>query len=922
MSGRSAYVRKAKADYKEKSGHSHHPPPPQAYQAPPPPAPPPFYTAPSYSNIHHEARASDPYDFEYNPKQARRRSSSIHAGIPGSVSSWNTPSEQSYHRGGPSRGETTSIERSTFRAFMDSKSDSFRTKLSSKFGAKTHADSGEPHMRMEAQHPPRSIGGLTYELPATPMPETLPVRPRTQPRAESSIGQDQLRNLEAATSVRRWTGAGKPPQSWNKLRKDPELWDHHGDTLVYFGHETQQSTRPSPSFRIQSSILEETESAFFITILREGYKYNNDYHFSGGLASPPPSMPSTSPPLRDLQSQASHRDHDPAFPLRRPKVPSAISSLNPGQPTPPSSDTATLQEKETPILHEIYFPAPAEASKMDVLRHHLTTRNVLALLMNKSIVGLNFYQALLDLHERLQVYMQPDTDCASLVIDYLVSNRLDDVRNDPAAAAGLLAWSEGLGVRWHEGWREAFVHCVGMYARLSSLPEFRDVSPVARALLERSHLELQVRIQQAEGRLAQFDFDDIWPVQSIMPPQARSSFDRLRRFLIKFYESVYWTWPPRTVQEGGNGWLTRELVTRLQNDFGALYDYFVDRDVGWEEMEGGNERKFRIVSLSKRSTFRADSDDLPITDYLTGFDNRNNFPHIPHPYPLLPTSIPVQYNSKTSLFGGKKIKGVDEKATERRTALAYSEATNIFLLGSDFVANDLVEAFLRFEKTDQIGEIDPFDARKGRWILLYGILQVLASVSVDTPNLRFKDDVSYFLNPRLRGIPPWRSQSDMPTEEASQAQSHCWKVPKTWNQDHSIGWSELRNHRQIVITSDGIGDGIGRGSASSSDGRTAAPTDRDQRARQWVQGAGGFLDDGDSPPRISSRSSNRASPDGKIKDWPIQGRRDASNGTGTGYGNGNGNGTRENLLLAGRENNLTVAGRDLGRSDYQAPQDW
>ena len=633
--------------------------------------------------------------------------------------------------------------------------------------------------------------------------------------------------------------------------------------------------------------MEETESAFFITILREGYKYNNDYNFSAGPASPPPSNPSASPqPSRDLQSQASIYDSDPVFPLRHPRAPTAISSLSMrgGQPTPPLSE-ATITEKESPVLHEIYFPAPSEASKMDILRHHLTTRNVLALLLNKSIVGLNFYQALLDLHERLQVYMPPDTDCASLIIDYLVSNRLDDVRNDPAAAAGLLSWSEGLAVRWHEGWREAFVHCVGMYPRLCLLPEFRDVSPVTRALLERSHLELQVRIQGAEDRLASFNFDDIWPIQSAQLSPARSSFDRFRRFLTKFYEAVYWTWPPRPNAETGQAWLTRDLVTRLQNDFGALYDYFVDRDVVWDEIDDTGPQKWKIVSKTRRSTFRADSDDLPVTDFLTGFDGRHNYPHIPHPYPLLPTSIPVQYNTKQSLFGGKKIKGVDEKATERRTALAYSEATNIFLLGSDFVANDLVEAFLRFEKTDQLGEIDPFDARKGRWILLYCVLQVLASVSVDTPNLRFKDDVSYFLNPRLKGTPPWRTQTDPDVDEASQVGSHCWKVPKTWLTEQASGWGGLRNHRQIVINSDGLADG--RGSVSSSlDGRAAA-LEKDQRARQWVQGGGGFLDDSDSPPRLSARSS----PDGRLRDWPIQGMR-------------------------------PTIRRDPGSSGYQAPQDW
>ena len=533
---------------------------------------------------------------------------------------------------------------------------------------------------------------------------------------------------------------------------------------------------------------------------------------------------------------------------------------------------------------------------MDILRHHLTTRNVLALLLNKCIVGLNFYQALIDLHIRLQAYMPPDTDCASMIIDYLVSSRLNDLRNDPAAAAGLLAWSEEPAVHWYEGWREAFVHGVGMYAQLNALPEFRDVSLISRALLKRSYLELQLRIQDVEDRLSSFSFEDIWPSQSVYPPPARSSFDRFRKFLKQFYEKAYKGWAVRVAQENGTGWLNRGLVMRLQKDFGALYDYLVDRDVTWEESEGHQGQKHKIVSKLKRATFRADSDGLPMTEFFTGFDNRHKYLHIPHPYPLLPTSIPVQYDTKKSLFGGRMIRGL-----EKRTALAYSEASNIFVLGTDFTPNNLVEAFRRFEKMDQRGEIDPLDARKGRWILLYGVLQLLASISVDTPKLWFTDGVSYFLNPPLAGTPPWMSQPEMVFEEASQVGSYCWKVPHTWRTAHAIGWSGLRNHRQIVITSDGIGDGTGRGGSSSSDGRTAV-LGKGHLAWGWVDDGGSGTANGapredDSPETVSIRSSAEVKSEEKVE-------------------------------KKGRDKDTAMPGyhsqalRDVGRSHYVAPEEW
>ena len=479
-------------------------------------------------------------------------------------------------------------------------------------------------------------------------------------------------------------------------------------------------------------------------------------------------------------------------------------------------DGITDEDDVSPVMYELSFPVPADASPAEVLRHHLTTRNVFALLMNKAIVGLDFGQTLKDLHRRLLQYMPPETGCAGMIKRYLVDNELNDVRNDPTMAAGLLVWSEEPSVCWSEGWREGFVHCVGMYPRLSAMAEMGTLSLLSQALLERAHDELHVRIGTAEDRLSSFDFRDVWPVGSVLPPAARSSFDSFHQFLRQFYEKAYKTWPVPGTQENGNGWLTRPLVNRLQRDFGALYDDIVDRDVIWEMSGHRSERRPIIVSRKKRATFRADSNGPPITDLLVAFDDKNGFPHIPHPYPLLPTSIPMQHARKRSLFDFKPTKSI-----ENRTALSYAEATNIFVLGPRFGHNDLVEAFRKFEKTDQLGKVNPLDARKGRWVLLYCISQVLANMSVDTPGLWCKGDVSYFLNPRLTGTPPWVSETDSELEPASQVLSHCWTVSKTWNSVHAIGWSSFQNHRQIVITSDGIGDGIGRDWSSSSDGRTA-----------------------------------------------------------------------------------------------------
>ncbi|KAI9794235.1 MAG: hypothetical protein M1816_006161 [Peltula sp. TS41687] len=804
-----------------------------------------------------------------------------------SISSWSSVDDQSASHGIP---VVSRIERSAFRTFMDSKSDALRNKLSFRtISSKTSSNPADARsitsdMLTSPPNTARASNGTRSEVPASPMIASSIRRVQRTADAGMSVisagsSDDLVRYGEHYASVKRWAGGGRLPEPWRKLRKDPELWDPTGDTLVHLSYEGHGMTRPSPSLRVHSSVLQETGSIFLSTILREGYIDQHDYDFP---ASPALSGIPRPDSVEDLRVPSDNRSSDIILPLQQPRLPHSINSLNPTsrQPTPPRSEFS-LPDKDHPIRHEIFFPAPPEASKQEFLRYHLTTRNVFALLYNKKIVGLNLYQILVDLHERLQLYMPSTADTAGMIIDYLVFNRVDDIRKDPASAAGLLAWSECATVRWFEGWREAFVHCSGMYGRLKYATEFRDVSKFSSALLERASLEIHVRVQRAADKLAEFDFTDMWPMQSVSPPPARSSFDRFRKFLVKYYEAAFWAWPPLPRFGTADIWLTRDVVQRLQKDFGALYDYLVDRDLVWVLAGSANDRNPKVISKGQKPHFRADGDGLPMTDILVGFDNRNHFPHVPHPFPLLPASTPVQIPTKQSLFG-KKSRGTDTEYIHKRIALEYSEATNIFALGTDFGGNELVEAYSRFEKSDQLGEVDPYQARRGRWILLYGVLQVLATIAPDTPNLRHTQDVLYYLNPRLRGTPPWREHNEPPPPEATHYDSYCWTAPTTWKEtDHSVERSGLRNHREIVIKTAGIGDGTGRGTPgnnSITEDEPSPPSKEDQYTRQWVSGD-----------RFADES--KANQGKKLQEWPIK-----------------------------EPNHIRV--REVGVSDYVAPADW
>ena len=75
--------------------------------------------------------------------------------------------------------------------------------------------------------------------------------------------------------------------------------------------------------------------------------------------------------------------------------------------------------------------------------------------------------------------------------------------------------------------------------------------------------------------------------------------------------------------------------------------------------------------------------------------------------------------------------------------------------------------------------MSPREARLGRWVLLYGILQLLSTLSVDVQDLRHTEGVHYFLNTDLKRMPEWVSNNRVEHLEAMQQRSWCWQC--TWD---------------------------------------------------------------------------------------------------------------------------------------------
>lgn len=485
------------------------------------------------------------------------------------------------------------------------------------------------------------------------------------------------------------------------------MWDDEGDTYIYYGYQ-----RPTPAFRVKSSILRETKSDELVNKLRDGYR-----------KEPPAFHPSPHAEGKGITGIAA-----------------GIKGLSFG----------------APICHEIHFPAPSSAtSRLDILRHHITTRNLFALLLGNSLVGLTFYQALVDLQERCEDLM-PGVNSAQMIIRMLVRLQLHNVSNDPAGAAGLLAWSEDN--FWLDGWREGYVHCVGMYPQARQVHEFRDISHETRTLLERSSAMAQAQFGHAQSQLSTLAFSDLFSARNETDASLCVSF---RSFLIRYLEKQHRCWPPRT--ESGL-WLGRTLLSHLQRDFRALYKLLVNHDISWDTSD---------TFLMRADVQVENTDELSIERRVSTYDEKSACPHIPMACPLLPQiSVSTEKQASKPAFS---FLSRGSKGQVRRGQMAAIEANNASRLGNDVMSNPLVEAFLKFEKSDRSSadETEARAARKARWLLLYAILQTLSQASVVTPNLAFPNEATYPLYADLTHMPPWQPDSNVFTTMGT-TDLHAW----------------------------------------------------------------------------------------------------------------------------------------------------
>lgn len=112
--------------------------------------------------------------------------------------------------------------------------------------------------------------------------------------------------------------------------------------------------------------------------------------------------------------------------------------------------------------------------------HHIATRNFLAALCGRSVVGTHLGAALVELLKSMDEHRPvmsttemptTTTDNYQEFMDYIDEEGYKDMDNTPRHALAMLYVAEEF--QWKDLWMTAFTHCVGMFDVLKDFKEFQ-----------------------------------------------------------------------------------------------------------------------------------------------------------------------------------------------------------------------------------------------------------------------------------------------------------------------------------------------------------------------------------------------------------------------------------------------------------------
>ncbi|KAF2823565.1 hypothetical protein CC86DRAFT_69475 [Ophiobolus disseminans] len=385
--------------------------------------------------------------------------------------------------------------------------------------------------------------------------------------------------------------------------------------------------------------------------------------------------------------------------------------------------------RESSIV-ELYIPAPEHASREESFDWHLTTRNFFAFVLGKPLVGRQMGQAFAGLYERMKLFRSKHINNHQDFLVYAETQGYRDLVECTDYALASLYYAERYKLR--DVWIDAFAHCVGMSNSVALSPEYTAISRLSKALISRAYLEVDVHLGRVAKALRTFLEDDFSPAYLGLADGARNHLHRFRKFLHHFYVEKFGYWPPPKTAP-----YPKALYKSMFYDFKSLYDLLVDTE-----------------SQSDIAFQKPASGGICVLQTVDHFDRRYKFTAQPHTLPLLPAGLgqtTTRSFSSTSL--NKKTRDLQMKSA------ALVAATNS--LSIDTEQPKIVQAYLEFERTHAANssqredKVTPIDARKVRWLLIYGTLQYLTSALRAPQGVRDVESPDYPLCCLVAGQQAW-----------------------------------------------------------------------------------------------------------------------------------------------------------------------
>ncbi|KAF7556843.1 hypothetical protein G7Z17_g1114 [Cylindrodendrum hubeiense] len=483
--------------------------------------------------------------------------------------------------------------------------------------------------------------------------------------------------------IKRWDGAARTCADWDHLRRDPELWFRNGNCLIHLYGKGE--SRRGPSFKVPLATLLEAKC----------YPLVERFIAWEGIQTPSP------------------------------------------------SELTNWSRKNPSTRVELYIPAPRTADKTQGFHYHVATRNLLAWVFRRSMVGKSLGSAIVALLHSMHEFRSDVEDNVADMMDYFDEEGYLSMANQPNHALAMLYLAELF--QMPELYTRAFAHCVGMSEHLLGTTEYQFITPESRKLIRRARTEMETRLTLSSRALKTFLDDELSEAHLSVSEGARAHLERFRSFLLSFYATKLGYYPPLAADPAYD-FYDPNIYRTMREDFEALYDLLVDDQY-----------------TSSQTMPTTAHGGICTIQLVHSFDMGHDYTTLEHPLPLIP-----QMSASSRRLSW--LPGRDRLRSDRRITAhaALIKASNIMKPG--VAQNDLVRSYRRFEeesitspnKADKQEKVSLVDARKVRWILVYAIYQVLRSATdIPVEAEQDADEANYSLSVSTANTPPWKKTRQM-----------------------------------------------------------------------------------------------------------------------------------------------------------------